>query len=91
MKNDGWHDIDYQLTDDSELNENVSNILNKACHVFHLHADGGWKELYKPKYADMLAECLLQRKSLIRKLLKLRDPVVSNITYAAIEVMKKDS
>jgi len=36
----------------------------------------------------MLAEVIKQRPSLIRKLLKLKDPVVSNTTYAAIEITK---
>jgi hypothetical protein len=36
----------------------------------------------------MLAEEIYQRPSLIKKLLNLKDPVVSNITHAAIEITK---
>jgi len=88
LKNDGIHDIAYDFGDDKELNEKLSFILNEACHVFRYHTDGNWKEIYKPKYANMLAEHILQKPSLIKKLLKLKDPVVSNITYAAIAVTK---
>jgi len=88
MKNDGWHDISYNFGDDETLNKEVSDILNEACHVFRHHADGNWKGIYKPKYATMLAEKIAGKPSLIRKLLKLKDPVVSNITHAAIEITK---
>jgi len=82
------NDISYNFGDDKELNEKMSFILNEACHVFRHHADGNWKEIYKPKYANMLAEQITNKPSLIKKLLKLKDPVVSNITYAAIEITK---
>ena len=88
MKNDGWTDIDYSFGNDEELNKKVSYILNEACHVFRHHADGNWKENDKPKYASMLSKFIIKRPSLIKKLLKLKDPVVSNITHAAIEITK---
>ena len=88
MKNDGWHEIDYDFGHDEELNKEISLILNEAAHVFRHHADGNWKEIYKPRYAKMLAEKISQRPSLIKKLLNLKDPVVSNITHAAIEITK---
>ena len=88
MKNDGMNDICYDFGEDEELNKEVSFILNEACHVFRHHADGNWKEVYKPKYANMLAEKILKKPSLIKKLLELKDPVVSNITYTAIEITK---
>jgi hypothetical protein len=91
LKNNGWNDLVYDFGDDKTLNEQVSFILNEACHVFNYHADGGWKNHYKPKYANMLAEHISMRPSLIKKLLKLKDPVVSNITYAAIEITKNSS
>ena len=90
MINDGWNDIEYEFGESVELNKELSNTLNEACHVFRLHADGNWKEYYKPKYAAMLAEQISQKKSLIRKLLKIKDPVVSNITYAAIAIIEND-
>ena len=80
------NDISYDFGDDEKLNKNMSFILNEACHVFRYHADGHWKNIYKPKYANMLAEQITKKPSLIRKLLKLNDPVVSNITYAAIDI-----
>ena len=88
MKNDGMNDIDYNFGDNEELNKEISFILNEAVHVFRHHADGNWKDIYKPKYAKMLAEKISARPSLIKKLLKLKDPVVSNITHAAIEITK---
>jgi len=81
-------DIAYEFGDDKALNEKLSFILNEACHVFRHHSDGNWKKTYKPKYAAMLAEYISERPSLIKKLLKLKDPVVSNITHAAIEITK---
>ena len=89
MKNDGVHNIEYSFGDDADLNLRMSKLLNEVVHVFRQHADGNWKEIYKPRYAKLLAEEIGQRPSLIRKLLKLRDPVVSNITYAAIEITKE--
>ena len=91
MKNDGWNDISYEFGDDEELNKKISFILNEACHVFRHHADGNWKETYKPKYTQMLAEQISLKPSLIKFLLKLNDPVVSNITHAAITLTKEDS
>lgn len=91
MKNDGMNEIEYCFGDDKELNEKLSFILNEACHVFRHHAEGNWKTLYKPKYAKMLADEIKLRPSLIRKLLKFKDPVVSNITYAAIDITKGKS
>jgi hypothetical protein len=89
MKNDGWEDIDYSFSDDQELNRRMSLLINEFCHVFRYHADGNWKSIYKPKYVEKMAFEISQRPSLIRKLLKLKDPVVSNITHAAIELNKK--
>jgi hypothetical protein len=82
------NEISYDFGDDKDLNEKLSFILNEACHVFRHHADGNWKQIYKPKYANMLAEQITKKPSLIKKLLKLKDPVVSNITHAAIEITK---
>ncbi len=82
------NDIAYDFGDDKDQNEKLSFILNEACHVFRHHTDGNWKEIYKPKYANMLAEHISKKPSLIKKLLKLKDPVVSNVTYAAIEITK---
>lgn len=89
MKNDGWNDVAYDFGDDKELNEALSKLLNEAVHVFRHHADGTWKQHDKPMYANLLAEHLRKKPSLIRKLLKLNDPVISNITYAAIELTKE--
>lgn len=89
MKNDGWTDIAYSFGDDDELNERLSELLNEVCHVFQHHAEGVWKDYDKPAYAKKLAVEIEARPSLIRKLLAFKDPVVSNVTYAAIELTKK--
>ena len=89
VKNDGLNDIDYDFGDDKELNERISFILNETVHVFRYHLDGNWKEIYKPKYAAMLATEIEKRPSLIKKLVAINDPVVKNITYAAIEYNKE--
>ena len=89
MKNDGLNDIEYDFGDDKELNERVSFILNETVHVFRYHLDGNWKTIYKPKYAEMLASEIEKRPSLIKKLIAIKDPVVKNITYAAIEYNKE--
>jgi hypothetical protein len=88
MKNDGWNDQKYSFGDDQELNERMSALINEFCHVFHHHADGGWKEYYKPKYVEKMAKEISAKPSLIRELIKLDDHVVSNITYAAVEFNK---
>ena len=89
MKNDGWTDINYSFGENEELNKEISNILNEVCHVFRHHADGNWKEHDKPKYAEMLIPYITKQPSLIKKLLKLNDPVISNVTYAAIDIEKE--
>ncbi len=89
MKNDGWNELEYDFGDDKEFNARLSKLINEFCHVFHGHADGNWKEHYKPKYVQLLAEEIKEKPSLMRKLLKHKDPVVSNVTYAAIELTKK--
>ncbi len=91
MKNDGFHNLSYTFGDNELLNQRMSDLINEFCHVFRHHADGNWKSFYKPKYVKLMAEELTARPSLIRKLLALKDPVVSNITYAAIEFNKQNS
>jgi len=89
VKNDGLNDIEYDFGDDTDLNIRLSYILNEAVHVFRYHLDGNWKAIYKPKYTAMLAAEILEKPSLIKKLIAFKDPVVSNITYAAIELNKE--
>lgn len=91
MKNNGWINIDYSFGNNDELNKRLSTLINELCHVFRHHPDGNWKTFYKPKYARLLAAELESNPALIRKLLQLKEPVVSNITYAAIELLKKTS
>ena len=91
MKNDGMNDLEYSFGEDLVLNQRISALINELCHVFRHHADGQWKDYYKPKYAEKMAIELSNKPSLIRKLLKLNDPVVSNITYAAVELNKNDT
>jgi len=88
--NDGWHDQEYTFGDDAELNTRMSSLINECCHVFRCHADGNWKSVYKPMYVEKIAIEISQKPSLIRKLLKLKDPVVSNITHSAIKLNKEE-
>ena len=89
MKNDGWTDLEYELCDDAETNQRLSKLINESCHVFRAHADGNWNSFYKPKYAEKYADEIKARPYLTRKLLDLGDRVVSNLTYAAIEIVKE--
>lgn len=91
LKNDGWAKIAYDLDSDKTANSALNDLLNEVAHVFRHHANGHWKQLYKPKYASALAVHLQNRPSLIRKLLEIKDPVIRNITYAAIEAAKENA
>lgn len=91
MVNDDWTDQNYDFGDDQELNDRISKLINEFCHVFRCHADGNWKTNYKPNYVSMMAKEVADKPSLIRKLLNLIDPVVSNITYSAIEHNKQQN
>ncbi|WNC69924.1 hypothetical protein RI845_07245 [Thalassotalea nanhaiensis] len=88
MINDGYTDLEYSLSNDHELNVRLSSLLNELCHVFRMHPDGHWKSLYKPKYTKLMALEIKSKPFLIKQLLALKDPVVSNITHAAIEFNK---
>jgi hypothetical protein len=90
VKNNGWSDINYSFGDDEAFNKRMSFLINEFCHVFHNHADGEWKSYYKPKYVEQLAKEIEKKPSLIRKLIKLKNPVVSNMTYAAVEFNKSE-
>lgn len=87
-KNDGWTDLRYELSNDPELNDKVSHILNEACHVFYHHADGSWKSVAKEYYASLLAREFSANEWLPRILLGLCDRVVSMVVYRAIEITK---
>jgi len=87
--NDGMQEKSYTFGDDTELNKRLSSLINELCHVFRHHADGNWRSLYKPKYTEKIALEINYRPYLIRKLLALKDPVISNVTHTAIEYNKK--
>jgi HEAT repeat protein len=88
-RNDGGSDQLYDLSDDPELNDRVSEILNVACHVFHHHADGTWKTVGKEYYASLLAREFAANAWLTRILLDLGDRVISMLVYRAIEKAKE--
>jgi len=88
MKNSGWDELEYNFGDDADLNKRMSELINQFCHVFRCHPDGQWKTEYKPEYVKLLAKEIREKPSLISKLIKLKDPVVSNVTYAAIEFIE---
>lgn len=89
VRNDGWHDQFYELSDDPELNDRVSEILNVGCHVFHHHADGTWKAVGKEYYASLLVREFAANAWLARILLDLGDRVISMLVYRAIEKAKE--
>ena len=89
VRNDGWSDQLYELSEDPELNDRVSELLNVACHVFHHHADGTWKTVGKEYYASLLARELAANAWLTRVLLDLEDRVISMLVYRAIEKAKE--
>lgn len=88
MKNNGMDYIEYNLTSDINLNQDLSKKINELIHVFKFHNDGKWKSHYKPKYIEMFSILIADRPSLIRKLLALKEPVVSNIVHSAIKEKK---
>jgi len=89
-KNDGWTDVTYSLLSDPERNARLSDILNEACHVFHLHAEGVWRSDDKDSYSRLIAKEIRETPSLIRKLLGTEDRVIKMLTYRAIELNNND-
>lgn len=87
--NDGWKDLEYELTADPVVNARLSKILNEACHVFHLHAEGVWASHDRDAYAEKLRIEIAERPSLVRKLLALGDRVVRMLAYRAVELEKE--
>ena len=79
----------YGLTTDENVNLRISAILNEAEHVFDWHDEGIWKDTYKEGYARLLANELIERPSLMRKLLKLNRRVFSMVAYRAIDLVKE--
>ena len=87
-------DIDYVIVpDDPELNRYLSKLLNEAWHVHQHHRDGHWNKAggYKDTFAARIALKVRVDKSLLQKLLNVRDRVLSMLTYRAIEMLKENS
>lgn len=89
MKNDGLIDLYYDLCDNTDINQRLSNLINESSHAFQTHAEESWKTVYKPKYAAMYAAEIKASPFLISPLLSLRDRVVSNLTHAAMDLNEK--
>lgn len=87
--NYGFNDLYYEFSNEDSFNEELSFLLDQCCHVFRAHADGNWKTLYKQSYVKSLSVFIEKRPSLIRKLLALKDPVIQNITHAALQELEK--
>jgi hypothetical protein len=87
-KNDGWTDVAYELGERSEDNARLSALLNEACHVFHLHAEGVWRSQDKDAYAGRLADEIAARPGLVGRLLNTDDRVVKSLTHRAVELLK---
>jgi hypothetical protein len=89
-KNDGWTDVAYELGDSVADNQRIGAILNEACHVFRLHAEGAWVEHDKDVYARKLASEIAARPGLVGRLLHTQDRVVKMLTFRALELLKQD-
>lgn len=87
--NDGQRERKYSFGNEEADNRRLSQLINEFCHVFHCHADGNWQTVYKPEYAAQVCEEISRRPSVIRKLLAIDDPVVKNVTHAAILLSKE--
>jgi hypothetical protein len=85
--NDGWNDVAYDLGTDPEDSARIGAILNEACHVFRLHAEGTWAERDKDAYAGKLAKEIAARPGLAGRLLHTEDRVVKMLTYRALELL----
>jgi hypothetical protein len=90
-KNDGWKDVAYEVGSIPADNERISALLNEACHVFRLHAEGTWKKRDKDKYAQKLAAEIAARPGLVGRLLHTRDRVVKMLTHRAVDLLKQAS
>ncbi len=85
-KNDGWEEIDYDFSLESEEAEKFSFLLNQACHVYHCHAEGIWKSEDKDSYASLILEYMIKHPKLESRLLRSGDRVVKMLVYRAIEL-----
>lgn len=85
MVNDGHATCDYRVSLDDRFNRRLGFLLNQACHVFHMHADGNWRRNYKERYAEQLAHEFAANAWLIKVLLALGDRVISSLVYRALE------
>ena len=87
-------DINYVIVpDDPKLNRYLSELLNEAWHVHQHHRDGHWNKSggYKDKYAARIALKIRENRSLLHKFLKLKDRLLSMLTYRAIELLDENS
>lgn len=87
--NDGWSDIEYDFGLPRPEGEALSAILNEACHVFRLHADGHWQSLYKDRYARLLATQIAAYPALTHRLLRSGDRVIAMLAYRALELLQQ--
>ena len=85
-KNDGWSGVDYDFGLPPAERAALTDVLNEACHVFRMHADGNWKTLYKDKYALLVAAHLKAHPGLAHRLLRSGDRVIQMVTYRAMEL-----
>jgi hypothetical protein len=86
-RNSGWTDVDYDFGLPPSERAALSALLNEACHVFQLHADGNWKTLYKDKYASLLAAQMEAHPGLTHRLLRSGERVIQMLTYRALEIL----
>lgn len=89
-RHDGWNEVAYELLEDDALNAELWSLLNEACHVFHLHAEGTWESHDKDAYARQLAIEMAKFPGLRHRLLKTGDRVIRMLAYRAMELLDTD-
>lgn len=78
----------YLLCDNQELNDRLTHLLKEACHVFNDHP-GDWKTFSKDRYAQQLANEIKANPWLGRRMLDLKDRVISMLVYRAFEILNR--
>lgn len=85
-KNDGWAEINYQFGLVEDEANNLSLLLNEACHVYHRHAEGDWRTSDKDSYASEILKFMVKHPELESRLLRCGDRVIKMLVFRAIEL-----
>ena len=85
-KNNGLDNIEYDFgLRGNEANE-LSFLLNEACHVFHYHAEGSWVSEDKDSYSKGLLRYIIKHPELESRLTRSNERVIKMITFRALEL-----